>query len=64
MLGGYLDIVFFTLAGIFAGLFWRERRRQPERLSPAGRTWLRIAAIFFAVALFLLWQLRFAAANA
>lgn len=59
MLGDYLDIVFFALAGVFAGLFWRERQRQPERLSPSGRTWLRIAVIFCAVAAYLMWRLRF-----
>lgn len=62
MLGGYLDFVFFALAGVFAGLFWRERRRQPERRSPAGRTWLRIAVIFGAVGIYLMWRLRFAGA--
>lgn len=61
MLGEYLDFVFFALAAVFAGLFWRERQRQPERLSPSARTWLRIAVIFCAVGVYLMWRLRLSA---
>lgn len=58
MLGSYLDFVFLALAGVFAGLAWREHRREPRRLSASGRSWLRIAVIFCVIALFLMWRLR------
>ena len=58
MLGGNLDIAFFALAAVFGVLAWRERKKTGGKPSPRGRTWLRIAVIFFLVSLYLFWTLR------
>jgi hypothetical protein len=60
MFGNNLDIVFFVLAVVFAGFTIREYRRDKENLSASGRTWRRIAVIFFLMSLYLFYIHRFA----
>jgi NO-binding membrane sensor protein with MHYT domain len=53
MLGGNVPgvtIVFAALAVVFAVLALRDSLREGRKLTPARKTWLRMAGIFSAVA--------------
>jgi hypothetical protein len=47
------SVIFALLSLIFGALALRDYLRQGRSLSPAGRTWLRVAVIFGVVALWL-----------
>ena len=49
----HLEIVFIALAVIFAGLALRDYLKTENKLTPARKTWLRIAFIFSGVGIFL-----------
>lgn len=53
-----LGIVFVALAVIFIGLALRDYLKSEDKLTPARKTWLRIAFIFASVGIFL-YVLRF-----
>ena len=48
-----LGIVFSALAVIFVGLALRDYLKTENKLTPARKTWLRIAFIFSSVGIFL-----------
>lgn len=49
----HLEIVFIALAVIFLGLALRDSLKAEGRLTPARKTWLRIAFIFSSVGIFI-----------
>ena len=62
MFGNNLDIIFSLVAAVFAGFAIREHLRDRENLSVSGRTWRRIAVIFFLISLYLFYIHRLAPA--
>jgi hypothetical protein len=48
-----LGIVFIALAIIFVGLALRDYLRSENKLTPARKTWLRVAFLFSNVGIFL-----------
>lgn len=58
MLGPYLDILFASIAAIFAGKAYLNYRSNKGKLTSAARTWRRMAIIFGVISLYLIYTLR------
>jgi len=61
MFGDYLDILFASIAVIFAVKAFLDYRRNDNKLTIAARTWRRMAVIFGFISLYLLYTVRLGA---